>query len=177
MALSNDPEVRARQLRAIFAKSKGGYGGSSRRRGPTSNVLSSTAKSVAIGASVGAVSTVFPAIIPIYKAYRIAKIGKRIYDAYNKSDDKNKIFDKIFLESTKYGTSEVSKKISENEVSQTAKSITMAAESAGVVSYITKETKIDENIYSSMLEGSLKRGMLSGIGKFTSYAVEGFVGS
>lgn len=177
MALSDDPEVRRRQLAAIFAKQKGTYtGGSSGGRSSSSGSISSTAKSVAIGAGVGAAATVFPAIVPIYKAYTIAKIGKSIYDAYDKSKNKEKAFDKAISESAKYGASETSEKLSENKASQVAKGVRLAAESAGLITQISKETNIDGGVYGSMLEGSVKNGMLSGIGNFTSYAVEGVVG-
>ena len=87
-----------------------------------------------------------------------------------------KVFDKVMLESAKYGISDLSERISEKKASQLAKGVRLAAESAGLISQISRETNIDEDIYGPMLEGSVKNGMLSGIGNFTSYAVEGLVG-
>jgi hypothetical protein len=147
-----------------------------RRRQESRSLSSSTIKSVAIGAGIGAAATIFPATIPIYKAYKIAEIGKKLYDAYCKSKNKERVFDKLMSESAKYGTSEASERITENKASQVAKSVRLVAESAGLISQISKETKIDEDIYGSMLEGSVKNGMLSGIGNFTSYTVEEFMG-
>jgi hypothetical protein len=144
-----------------------------RRKSKSSTLLGSTAKSLVIGASIGATATVFPAIVPIYKAYSIAKIGKELYDTYTESKNKNETFDKLMTEATKYSTSEASKKLSENDASQIAKGIRLTAESVGLISQISQESKIDENVYGSMLEGSVKNGMLSGIGNLTSYTVEG----
>lgn len=158
------------------SKKRGTYagGGSSEKSSP--GIISTTTKSVAISAGIGATATVFPVIVPIYKAYTIAKIGKSIYDAYDKSKSKDKAFDKAMSESTKFGVSEATERLSENKATQVAKGIRLVAESAGLISQISKKTKIpDEDIYGSMLEGSIKSGMLSGIGNFTSYAIEGGV--
>lgn len=141
----------------------------------SSTLLSSTVKSVAIGAGIGATATVFPAIVPIYKAYNIARIGKGIYTAYDKAKNKDNVFDRVTKESANYSISEVSEKISENKASQIAKDIRLASESAGLISQISKETKVDPDVYGLMLEGSIKNGLLSGIGNFTSYMVEGLV--
>lgn len=179
MALSDDPEIRRKQLSAIFAKQRGKYTSGGRRSRISSSsisIVSTTAKSIAIGAGIGATATVFPAIVPIYKAYNIAKIGKGIYDIYNKSRNKDKVFDKIMSDSSKHTTTEASEKVSRNKASQIAKGIRLAAESAGVINQISKETKVDEDVYGSMLEGSVKDGMLLGIGNFTSYAIESISG-
>ncbi|MCK4429059.1 MAG: hypothetical protein KAU95_01690 [Candidatus Aenigmarchaeota archaeon] len=168
----------------MFAKKgKGGWGNrsskraySGRKKVYSSGTINTTAKTVAIGAGVGVVATVVPAIVPIYKAYTIAKIGKGIYDAYEKSKNKEKVFDKIMSESVKQGTSNASEKISENKASQMAKGIRSVAESAGLISQISRETEIEEDTYGTMLEGSVKNGMLSGIGNIASYTVEGLVG-
>lgn len=176
MALSDDPEIRRRQLAAIFAKQRGTYTGGNGSRSSSSGAVSTNAKSVAIGAVVGATATVFPAIVPIYKAYTVAKIGKSIYDAYDKSKNKKKTFDKAMSETAKYGSSEASERLSETKASQVAKGVRLAAESAGVITRISKETNVDGDLYGLMLEGSVKNGMLSGIGNFTSYAIEGAMG-
>lgn len=168
--------ARSSNCRCSCGGSLHGTGGFSRSSQGSSSMLSTTARSVVVGAGIGFTATVFPVVVPIYKAYTIAKIGKEIYDAYEKSKDREKTFDKLILESAKYGASEVSEKVSENQASQIARGIKIAAESVGLISQIARETKIDESVYGSMLEGSVKNGVLSGIGNLTNYTIEGLIG-
>jgi hypothetical protein len=143
------------------------------KKSDTSNLIKDTAKAAVLGAGIGAITPIIPVAPIIYKAYNLAKIGKSLYENYEKSKNKEKTFDEIFRESTKYSASEGVVKLSEKEASKIAKSIVI--NSAGLISQISKETKVNEEVYASMLEGSVKNAIVSGIGNFTSYTIEGLM--
>ena len=65
--------------------------------------------------------------------------------------------------------------MSKDEADKISRGIRLAAESAGIIAQISQRTNINEGIYGSMLEGSFKNGMLSGIGNLTTYAIGGLV--
>ena len=127
-----------------------------------------TTKTIATAAIVVGVAPVCPAIVPVvYKGYCTFKFGKKLCDACNKKDID---IDKIITESSKHGTTEVSEKISENKASQIAKDVRLAA--GDIIGQVSKETKVDEETYGLMLEGSVKKVILSGVNTIASYTLE-----
>lgn len=146
-----------------------------RRMVSSSPLTSCIIPNLAIKGAAGMIAPVFPAIIPIYGAYNLIKIGKSIYEAYAKSSKGETSFSNMIKEPAKYAASEISKKVSEEKAGEIAKDIRFTAEAAGVISQIKINTKIDEKIYGAMLEGSIKSGILEGIGSLASYTIGGLV--
>lgn len=135
-------------------------------------VIKTTAKAVAVGLTVGAVASVFQPIVPMYKAYSMIKVGKGIYDNYKKTQRSGTIFEDVFSESKKQYIGYVMANISELKAIKFSQEIRKMTVDSGLVKNIAEKTNVNEEIYASMIEGSSKNAVLSGIGNMTTYAVD-----
>lgn len=147
-------------------------GGISKSRKPKRRIDSDevirTSGRILVPRVVDNVATIHPAIMPIYTAYKLAKVGKDIYDIYIKSENKNEVVPEL----VRYAMPKFTESLMEGNASQIAKDVRATAGS--VITDVSSLTKIDEDIYGSMLEGSIKDGLISGLGSFTSYAIENY---
>lgn len=132
----------------------------------TKNLAQTTLKSL---------SYITPEFQIIYTSYKIINTGLQLYNIYNnlpaqkefsKEDIKNLIIK---------GVSEGAKQISEPTATIIAKQITGKAKEEKILDKISKKTNVNEDIYSSMLEGTFKEQMLSGVKNLTSYTLEGII--
>lgn len=165
--------VSDRQRRWYFAN-KGNNYVKSKGKNTSSLAITKTMKSVITRTLVAAATPVFPAALIFYKAYNIGRAGKAIWDAYEKPKNKEKSFSEFVSKSTIYGASETSKEIAKRESDRIAKNI--VTNSTEIINQISRETNVGREVYSSMLEGSVKEGILSGIGNLTTYVIGGLIG-
>lgn len=113
------------------------------------------------------VPSALPPLAPLSAAYDLTKIGLKIYHACQQSPDKNAI-NTLLAEFAKRSLST----IAETEASRFAKAIRLAAEATGVINELSTNTPIDAGVYGSMLEGTIKEVISSGINNLASYVVD-----
>ena len=175
MALSDDPEVRRRQLAAIYASGGFGFGGHGRHKPRLgfSGGIKNFAGGVSTGAVVGATSTVFPQAATVYSIYKGAKIVKDLYDRYSDSpkNRNREILDKICSETAGYGA----EKISENVSSGISSEVRSSAENSGIINAMAISIGVSSTVLGNILEKSINDGLIEGAGNFTSYAIEGIM--
>ena len=110
-----------------------------------------------------------------YTSYKIISVGIKLYDIYNQIQKQKDFSEEISSNLIKGGVSEGAKKISEPIASSIAQEIRKSAEETGIIKQISENTKIDKEVYSSMLEGTMKEQMLFGIKDLTSYTIGGLL--
>jgi gas vesicle protein len=173
MALSDDPEVKRRQLAAIYAKGGFGYGGGHRSGSGLSfgGGAASFLEGATIGASVGAASIAVPQVATAYSVYKGIKLVKELYDAYRNSPQNktSHTLDKICQEAT----SSAAEKVSEKTASEISSEIRKSAENSGTLSNMAMSIGVSESILGTMMEKSVNGGIVEGVGNFTSYVIEG----
>ena len=175
--LSDDEEVRRRQLAAIHAKNRGTYtsgGGGRAYHDSVAGRISSTAGEAATVAAVAALAPALaPIIVPAYEAYKVLKVGEKIIDAYEKSHgDINKTATVAKREVVSYAVSEVTGIVSAGAASTVASSITTTAVNSGVVSTVATSTGVNPDVLKYMLEGSISAGLQEASGEVASIIVE-----
>lgn len=144
---------------------------------PSLDVSDSTkesAKTVAKGASVGAVVATNPELAPLYKAYTAGKAGKKIYDTYQNHSDTSEKFSNAVEESAKQGIAFQTSNLSENEAEEIAEDFKSVIEKGDGFERIAESTDTAEykDVYGEMLKGSTKYALTEGAGELSKNTFE-----
>jgi len=115
---------------------------------------------------------IFPHTQIFFTGYNV---GRMFYNIYNQIQIQKNLPDNIASSLIMGGIVEGISKISEPIISLIAQEIIKSAESTGVIEQISKSTKVNKEVYSSMLEGTIKDRMLSGVEDFISYTIGGLL--
>jgi len=141
--------------------------------------LGSIGRGLLEGAVVYGVSAAVPPtgafLIPGYNAYQYSRVGYRLYRLYKKLSQE-KTSDWEIKEGIKKLVDPTGEVISSPIADKIANEMITSAKNIALISRIAKQTRVDEDVYATMLSGSLSNGMSSGVGNFTSYAVGTFLG-
>lgn len=134
------------------------------------NILISALKGGIVFATVAAFPVTAPIVIPAYQFLNYATLGTELYRLYQ--DIKRKRSEAKITKSASTVAGSAVAEASDNTVHSLSKQIVLEAQKRGITNAISVRTSVDESVYSSMLEGSVKDGFTTGAGELASYAIQ-----
>jgi hypothetical protein len=139
-------------------------------------------KAVLFGCLIAGLSVIAPQLTPLaiamYETYKVGEIGTRILSTY-KTVDKSK-FDEDMKEGSKETAKllagEIAGRLPSGKASTIAHFLVSLAQESGEIEKRSRETSIDRDTYTTMLEGSIKAGLRAGVSEIIAYSIEESVG-
>lgn len=134
-------------------------------------------KSALVGSLVYGLSTGVPPLgtvaIPAYSAYSYAKAGKDLYDVYSnwKSGQRSTV------ESVKEASGTAASVATGDASDRIAMVMVSNLNESGVIGEIAKQTNVNSNVYSQMLQGSISSATSEGLGEIAKFTVGKVVGA
>jgi len=151
------------------------------RRISAATYLNNIGTSIVKGAFVYGLSAAVPPVgtvlIPAYHLYNYGKLTYRMASFFNNVVQTHpQGYNQETCNSLLKLSESAGKAISEPFASNIADDLTNFAKNSGVINEIATQARVDADIFSAMLKGSIGSGIASGIGNFTMYSVGNVIG-